>query len=463
MATDLAFDDAEIRFHIREFSLRFASALQLAHSHLDELEELSGENLGPGGGWDVEVDSDVEVISWVSELCAKSIVQGLLDILAAAAESRGAHGEAQALHEAEKAVKNSGANLNRVWVALLSLRDALGRKSDLAFADPLPPPASTTVRTTRRGLQAKDSQSIHIANSAQLVPVIADLIESAMESPAIREALDSGATDEKELSKNVREAITNENARWKNLSETKDKARREQHNKLLRDLEFSHRIASTRHLPRFAPLGEDLDGRVYYALAPSVGESEAANQLIHGKDTRVKIGRKRVFTEDDRREMQRWSWFIAVWGKKPEGADEATQEEADEDERRDDDEEAWWGFWQPAEISKLAEWIAIKSGVAAEGEDGATTANGTTKGKQTAGRGRTSSSSSRLTSLASSREISPLSDLSDDEDGDVYMKTDADGNRVPVKSELAHLAEKLREYAELLEWRIQRVSGEGSS
>ena len=256
--------------HIREFALRFASVLQLAQGHLDEFEEISGDNLGPAGGWDVEIEPNIDIISWVSELCAKAIIQGLLDVIATRVDGA----DETAIREAAKAVKNSGANLNRVWGALASLRGAL--ESGLpAFCDPLPPPASTTIRSTRSGIQGKDSHAVHISNSAQLVPVIVDLIEAAIDSPAIRDALETGPTEEKELSKDAKEAIANENARWKGLSETKDKARRAQHSKLLEDLESSLRLATTRYNPRFAPLGQDLEGRVYYAMSPAVGESEA--------------------------------------------------------------------------------------------------------------------------------------------------------------------------------------------
>lgn len=446
VATDLTITDAETRLHIREFCLRFASPLQLTHNHLDELEEPSGDNLGPAGGWDIDVDSDQDIIAWVSEFCAKSVIQGLLDVIATGADARNEHADATALREASKAVKASGANLNRVWGALTSLRETLESDS-IAFADPLPPPATTTIRTTRRGMQGKDSQNVYIANSAQLIPVIADLIGAALQSPAIRDALEAGSVDEKELSRSVKEAVTNENMRWKSLSESKDKARREQHNALLRDLEFSHRIAATRLAPRFSPLGGDNEGRIYFVVSPGVGESEAAVQLINGKDTRVKIGRKRVFTEDDRREMQRWSWFVAVWGKKPEGALEAESLDTDDDgdDERDENEECWWGFYQPEEITKLADWLAIKCGIVDGSESHSQEANG-----QPSRRKRVAStSSSALTSLTASRAASPLSELSD---------IDAEERCTPLQRELSDLVRGLQGYAGLLEWRIQRAS-----
>lgn len=455
VATDLALEDAEARIHIREFALRFASELRLVHSQLDELEEISGDNLGPVGGWDVEVDSDFEIVSWVSDPCAKSIIQGLLEVIARRFEGK----DGDILKEAATAVKNSGANLNRVWSALVSLREALDDDTILDFSDPLPPPASANVRATRSGMQGKDAQAIHIFNSAQLVPVITDLVAAAVESPVIRQSFDVASQLEKEMVKSAKEAIADENARWKNLSDTKDKARRSQHNQLLQDLEYAQRLVVTRYIPRFAPLGQDLEGRLYYAMSPAYGESEAATDLIRlKKDSRPKIGRKRLFTEQDREEMQRWSWFVAVWGKKPEGAEEAKNDDDDDDEEEQDEgEETWWGFWQPEEIKKLSEWLAVKSGLVTELYE----SGGASKGKRTNARGRSSAFSSGLTSLAASREASPLSELSDDEDGEVQMmKTDASGRPVPTKRDLHGLSHGLAEYAELLEWRIHRASGE---
>lgn len=451
--TDLTLDDAEIRLHIREFILRFSEALQLAQGHLDELEEISGDNLGEAGGWDVETDSDQEIVSWVSDACAKSIIQSLLVAIARAADAREEQGEAKAIRDAIKTIKASGANLNRVWITLLELRQGLRPKPTLVFSDPLPPPATATVRTTRSGMQSKDANTVYIANSAQLIPVIQDLIEASFESPDIRDALEEAASEEKELGKEAREAIAKENARWKDMKDVKDKiqlkALREQHNKTLRDLEFSHLVAAPRYTPRFSPLGQDVDGRIYYALTPGLGESNAAIQLIHGKKSKVKIGRKRALTEEDRRDMLRWSWFVAVWGKKPEGAEEAQRivEDGDSDsEEEDEDAEAWWGFWQPTEVTKLADWLAARSGV-----DAAIELHHLNRRP----RGRSSTVGTGL----SSRDPSPLSDVSSDEEA-VQFKTDADGNRVPVKRELQGLVRGLREFAHLLEWRIQRASAE---
>ena len=327
VATDLNLADAESRIHIREFVVRFASVLQIPHSHIEELDEISGDNLGEILEWDDHHADDVEIISWVSELCAKEIIRGLLDILASHAEARSDEVDAEALQEAVKAVKASGANLNRTWAALLALRSSLSKNSVIHFSDPLPPPASTLIRTTR---QNKDSDVVHIAVSAQLIPTITDLINYAIVSPAIRDALDAGLTEEKDYSKLAREAIAAENTRWKESKEAKEapnakkgeaKEARDRHHRTVEDLESAHRLLSCRYISRMLPLGRDADGRIYYAMTPGVGETDAAVSLLKGKDARVKVGRKKGgFSEEDRKEMERWAWFVAVWGRKPEGA-----------------------------------------------------------------------------------------------------------------------------------------------
>ncbi|THH02056.1 hypothetical protein EW026_g707 [Hermanssonia centrifuga] len=199
--TSLSNGDVETRMHIREFILRFATALAIPHNQLDELDELSGEELGDATNSEDEDEESVELVGWVSEPCVKSIVLGLLHVIVGGAEGRNAHRETKALEEAIQNVKSSGANLNKLWGALVSLREE--EDFSLEFSDPLPPPASNTCRSTRSG----GVDSILVATSAQLVPVIADLIEATMTIPAMHKAIDAGFTEEKNLTTNMQAAI----------------------------------------------------------------------------------------------------------------------------------------------------------------------------------------------------------------------------------------------------------------
>lgn len=68
---------------------------------------------------------------------------------------------------------------------------------------------------------------------------------------------------------------------------------------------------------------------------------------------------------EERMEMREWSWFVAVWGKNPSpGYKPATASGKDDpDSEEDEDAEKWWGFWDPDEITRLAQYISVRSGV----------------------------------------------------------------------------------------------------
>jgi len=81
----LTLAEAESRMHIREFVLRFASIMDcksLTRKMLEELEEIGGDDSrGRGCGWDNDDKEDEEVLTWVSEMCAKGVVMGLLGLI----------------------------------------------------------------------------------------------------------------------------------------------------------------------------------------------------------------------------------------------------------------------------------------------------------------------------------------------------------------------------------------------
>ena len=149
--------------------------------------------------------------------------------------------------------------------------------------------------------------------------------------------------------------------------------------------------------------------------------------------------------------MQRWSWFLAVKGNKPEGALEPPRES--DAMEVDSGAESWWGFWDPVEIRKLAEWLEIKHGL--DNDSSVNSTKLTNGSSQSKGKAKSNSSV-----LSLSREPSPLSDLSangpadtDDEDQD---PTKALGK--PTKKDMCALVKGLKQYAEMLEWRVQRAS-----
>jgi hypothetical protein len=81
--TTLNLSQAQDRFLIREFSLRFSIlADNLARSHFEELSEIAGRGKGP-----TEDEEDREE-EWVSEACVKAVVLLLLELIASGVDQR---------------------------------------------------------------------------------------------------------------------------------------------------------------------------------------------------------------------------------------------------------------------------------------------------------------------------------------------------------------------------------------
>jgi hypothetical protein len=271
-----------------------------------------------------------------------------------------------------------------------------------------------------------------------------------------------------------------------------DKVARTEFKRSLSALEQAQRVTSHAYAPRFAPLGTDHEGRIYFALTPSVAEREAAAALLAGDMTKGgKAQGRAVISADDRSVLRRWGWFISVWGKKPvDGIVPAGEDDDDDDE--DEDVERWWGIWKPDEIRRLADWIAIKNGIV-EGKRLTTdTTKGDSNGNRAAavpnirgpsaannktgshGSSRSGALSSKLTPLSVTSGIedepgfdSSLSSVSGDEsdeepngdDGDVQMHG-GDARPLPSSNELKTLIKALIEYADVLDWRVWRMEGE---
>src|SRR5262245_14041450 len=192
---------------------------------------------------------------------------------------------------------------------------------------------------------------------------------------------------------------------------------------------------------RFGHLGRDADGRIYWALSPGIAEQELALDFLEEKSEtglkKSRSGKRGILDDNDRQCMRRWSWFVAVWGRRPpvdvseSGRSEPIKVDSDSEDRNDN-EEKWWGFWEPEEIRRLAGYIGRQSGL--EDHDDS---SDIVKGK--------CSDSGSATSL---RELSPTSL---DDNIDIFMR-----DPPPTKGELKGLVRSLKGYADLLEWRIKR-------
>jgi hypothetical protein len=156
------------------------------------------------------------------------------------------------------------------------------------------------------------------------------------------------------------------------------------HKDIVTALERSSDIAQCESLQRFAPLGSDPEGRVYYALTPGHAEREAAYEftdLLAGDlPNNARLKKKgRALKPEEREDLVDWSWMILVWGKKPPSAFTPTKDEEDDEDSDDvemeDDTDAWWCFHDPEDIKKLVEWLTIDNDLEEKDESNAS-ANG---------------------------------------------------------------------------------------
>ncbi|KAF9010643.1 hypothetical protein BDQ17DRAFT_1322452 [Cyathus striatus] len=455
--SSLTQEEAEDRFLIREFLLRFAPIMDPppTKAALEELENVAGRKKNR--------DEDREMEDWVSEMCAKCVIMGLLGLVADASPKN----IQQHIEVALKELKGVGVNLSRIWSILATLREALinpaGTSSsssskfelELSFPDPLPPPVVTMAYNTRHKQNGQEGV-LHVTHTAQLIPIITSLIKSVTDTEVIRDEIERGVKEGKDAVRDAREGMKKENDRWELVRKTledasKDrsvapinKLKRETHKLQLLNFENALKVLMPGFAPRFQPLGRDTEGRVYYALTPGVGEREAAleflvNSLMDPKQKAKTKKKDRVLSPEERSEMREWSWFLAVWGCKPEEAringhvngsgrshtnvdheDSEDDEDGEDQEEEDEDAEQWWGFWEPGEIHKVAEWIRIKGGLEDAGEENTTTTNGTKR---------------------KSFKQTPAS---------VMAASDT-----PSEEQLKELVKSLEDYASSLEWRMR--------
>lgn len=106
---------------------------------------------------------------------------------------------------------------------------------------------------------------------------------------------------------------------------------------------------------RFAPLGTDHDGRIYYTLShPRPIASTATTKTKGGSKKRESLLFPTLPSSTERARFENWAYFIFVWGRKlPEGVDLTIEMDGDVDE----DTERWWGFSEPGEVRTLSKWI----------------------------------------------------------------------------------------------------------
>lgn len=210
-----------------------------------------------------------------------------------------------------------------------------------------------------------------------------------------------------------------------------NRVKRTTHKDQITNIDNCLKIVSKSFVPRFTTLGTDDEGRIYYALSPGAAEREAAFEYLEvasSKKPKKPKKRGRVLSGDVQQELREWSWFVAVWGKRsPLSAEEQAIldnkmdcDGSDSEDENDVDQEKWWGFYEPEEIAKVAEYISIKSGL----EDD------------------TDTPLNRPGSLSNSKSGQSNKD-----------KTST--SLSPHQEQLKRLVAELRDYGSLLEWRMR--------
>ncbi|KZV61577.1 hypothetical protein PENSPDRAFT_759342 [Peniophora sp. CONT] len=461
------------RVHIHDFVLRFSSFFgDLTRVQLDELSEIGGRGVG-GVDEDADEEDEVDVgvkLGWISEGCLRGILLGLLGLAVDSEEVEDDKETLRAFKAASLGVRNAGASLNKMYTALTS-----SNLSDLLdLPEPLQPP-STRGRVTRS--ETRTVGEVHIVTSAQLLPVVERLVEVAVASVGVKEVMDETGTKLADFAREERERRKEEKERWEvwRKANTVTKTERDAHTATLSSFTHALSIAQSSHAPRFAPLGTDNAGRVFVVAAPTVTERDVASELLTGEKNK-KGGRGRaariVPSEDERASMKKWGWFLAVYGEIPDGA----MRVRDGDESDDDEEEEgkrWWGFYEPGEIRKVAGWIAHTNGLVEEKDKDKEQAKRASpwdstvaKAKSTSAASSSRAASSPLSSAPqsssasrSAREsLTPLSSLESDEDEDGQPS-----RRTATRAELEKLVQSLKDYADLLEWRVSRHDGDGQA
>ncbi|KAG2145988.1 uncharacterized protein EDB93DRAFT_1150360 [Suillus bovinus] len=373
--TQLSLQGAEVRIYIREFALRF---LPLSRSHHDELEVFARCRR--------HLDDDVEhgdLEHWVSDGCLKALLIALLGMIEV--DTKILSTTANALHQ--------HIFLFRIVKTLSTLRTL----PSLALPSPTPAPEHLLenapiirTRSTRNSSHAeetaKETDWPQVVRTSQLIPVVSVLVDHALQGKAVRDALEEGAKDAKELArqsiemkrafdraekerKEKKKAETEQkvkdrkaqakdrktkgkrSASAKDKEKEKDDQEKEKDSNDFEDTptytltpQTALTLASSSCAQRIIPLGRDSEGRVYWALTPGRGERDASREYLTSnievgeQDGGAKIKSHKAKSGStwtppslsERALHKRWSWFIAVWGVRP-GVEERIDTPQDED------------------------------------------------------------------------------------------------------------------------------------
>ena len=317
-----------------------------------------------------------------------------------------------------------------------------------------------------------------------LLPVLLYLIQVVGEGASVRQELEEGYKQAKEVRATYLRVTREETERWATeraeLIEEKPGAETEtkentvawkakaslymsictsknsleqfrnaetEHKAIVAHIQNSHKPEIDSCASRFMSLGRDSDGRIYYALSASGPQ--------RGK-------KERLPTESEQLAMKRWGWFIAVYGK-PGTVIQHGSDAMDEDEDEDEpSEERWWGFADVKEMRKLSKWLAYCA------EADISTDIGDTKPIKSSAEIKTSNTmtclmpsrlgTSVISSFDSRLPLSLMSHLSNSQSENKFLDQDHDRTfmKPTTSTEMKGLAKAVVEFANFIEWRLSR-------
>ena len=323
-----------------------------------------------------------------SQATAAVIILELGDLIALETEDEE---EKKILRKAHDKLVTAGSLPASIWAILKEMRSSLPENVGsqlLSLPDPSPTPSYMSdegsenaeipaARNTRRNTrQASLELDNGVKHAIQLMPPILALCERAMQGASVRAEIEEGCDDRKGENRAYWAEVKKENERWAaekasmgvdgeededstsssdgngTTGDAKGKEKPKSkvvggklkvkdvsgyktalaaHKSNLAHIENVHLLELQGQAPRFGPLGRDNQGRVYYACSAHRSRSK-----------RVKL---RAPDKEARKDMSKWGWFLAVWGP---GSPSAREQKG----------EGWWGFTEPDDIHQLAKWLS---------------------------------------------------------------------------------------------------------
>ena len=151
----------------------------------------------------------------------------------------------QIIKGAFKDIRSAGVNLNKFWVIIASMRDEIANLSSsdsgsessmvvipLTFPDPAPPPVAAIANArSLRGTHHPD-HLVNVVQSSQMIPVFLSLIHTSLKSAIIRDEIEQGLKDNRDVTRDAREATRLENERWEQERKSMENAAKDKALKL---------------------------------------------------------------------------------------------------------------------------------------------------------------------------------------------------------------------------------------